>query len=92
MLGRQGLDPAAGCHRDSEMSLAWAARARYRAGAGGGGFLLLYCEPELQDQVTEALEGNGLSRMDFRFESGGAMVIMNTLAGKVGALAKPAHV
>ena len=48
--------------------------------------------PELQDQVTEALEGNGLSRMDFRFESGGAMVIMNTLAGKVGALAKPAHV
>ena len=62
------------------------------AGAGGGGFLLLYCEPELQDQVTEALEGNGLSRMDFRFESGGAMVIMNTLAGKVGALAKPAHV
>jgi D-glycero-alpha-D-manno-heptose-7-phosphate kinase len=55
------------------------------AGAGGGGFLLLYCEPEHQDRVTEALHRNGLSRMDFRFESGGAMVIMNNLVGKVPA-------
>jgi D-glycero-alpha-D-manno-heptose-7-phosphate kinase len=61
------------------------------AGAGGGGFLLLYCEPDLQEHVTETLEAAGLARMDFRFESGGAMVIMNTLAGKVGALAEPAH-
>jgi D-glycero-alpha-D-manno-heptose-7-phosphate kinase len=52
------------------------------AGAGGGGFLLLYCEPENQDRVTEVLESRGLNRMDFRFESGGAMVIVNTLVGK----------
>lgn len=52
------------------------------AGAGGGGFLLLYAEPERQDFVTETLHTSGLSRMDFRFESGGAMVIMNTLGGK----------
>lgn len=52
------------------------------AGAGGGGFLLLYCEPENQDRVTEMLESRGLSRMDFRFESGGAMVIVNTLVAK----------
>lgn len=51
------------------------------AGAGGGGFLLLYCEPPYQDRVTETLETNGLSRMDFRFESGGAIVIMNNLVG-----------
>ena len=27
------------------------------------------------------LEASGLTRMDFRFESGGAMVIMNNLVG-----------
>ena len=59
------------------------------AGAGGGGFLLLYCELDLQEHVTQALEASGLTRMDFRFESGGAMVIMNTLAGTVGALTRP---
>ena len=52
------------------------------AGAGGGGFLLLYCEPECQELVTERLREAGLPRMDFRFESGGAMVIMNNLVGE----------
>ena len=51
------------------------------AGAGGGGFLMLYCEPDRQDRVTETLEASGLTRMDFRFETGGAMVIMNNLVG-----------
>jgi D-glycero-alpha-D-manno-heptose-7-phosphate kinase len=55
------------------------------AGAGGGGFLLLCCEPERQDAVTAALSGRGLVRMDFRLESGGAMVIVNHLAGAVAA-------
>ena len=58
------------------------ARGGKIAGAGGGGFLLLYCEREHQDQVTEALRAQGLHRMDFRFESGGAMVIVNTLLRK----------
>jgi D-glycero-alpha-D-manno-heptose-7-phosphate kinase len=57
------------------------------AGAGGGGFLLLYCEPERQERVTAALRGRGLVRMDFRLESGGAMVIVNHLAGAVPAVA-----
>ncbi len=55
------------------------ARGGKLAGAGGGGFLLLYCEPEHQERVTEALQAAGLARMDFRFESGGAMVLMNNL-------------
>lgn len=59
------------------------------AGAGGGGFLLLYCDRERQPQVTEALEAQGLHRMDFRFETGGAMVIVNTLLRKARSLAVP---
>ncbi|HHX64936.1 MAG TPA: GHMP kinase, partial [Chloroflexi bacterium] len=47
-------------------------------GAGGGGFLLLYCEPEHQADVTRALEQQDLQRMDFRFDYGGARVLMNT--------------
>jgi len=58
------------------------ARGGKIAGAGGGGFLLLYSERQYQDQVTEALRAQGLHRMDFRFESGGAMVIVNTLLRK----------
>jgi D-glycero-alpha-D-manno-heptose-7-phosphate kinase len=46
-------------------------------GAGGGGFLMLYCRPEHQLAVTHALEAGGLRRMDFRLEHGGAKVLMN---------------
>lgn len=46
-------------------------------GAGGGGFLMLYCEPPSQGAVTQALEARGLKRMDFRFESEGARVLVN---------------
>lgn len=46
-------------------------------GAGGGGFLMLYCEPEHQARVTEALEAKGLMRMNFRFERDGARVLLN---------------
>jgi D-glycero-alpha-D-manno-heptose-7-phosphate kinase len=56
------------------------------AGAGGGGFLLLYCEPEHQDSVTAALTDSGLTSFDFCFESGGAMVLVNTLVGRSGLL------
>lgn len=47
-------------------------------GAGGGGFLLLYCDEPAQDAVTSALEDCGLVRMDFRFDSGGAAVLMDS--------------
>jgi D-glycero-alpha-D-manno-heptose-7-phosphate kinase len=46
-------------------------------GAGGGGFLLLYCEPGRQDAVTRALEEKGLRRMGFHFDWMGARVLMN---------------
>lgn len=46
-------------------------------GAGGGGFLMLYCVPERQGRVTEALEARGLKRMNFHFEQHGATVLMN---------------
>jgi D-glycero-alpha-D-manno-heptose-7-phosphate kinase len=44
-------------------------------GAGGGGFLMLYCKEERQDVVTEALEEAGLRRMDFALDTQGAQVM-----------------
>lgn len=46
-------------------------------GAGGGGFLLLYCEPQNQDQVRRALHGYGLKEMSFAFDFQGAHVLVN---------------
>lgn len=47
-------------------------------GAGGGGFLMLYCPLERQRAVTAALESEGLLCIDFQFEFGGARVLMNS--------------
>ncbi len=47
------------------------------AGAGGGGFMMIYCTDGKQAGVTLALEAQGLRRMDFRFEEGGARVLLN---------------
>ncbi|MFZ1267224.1 MAG: GHMP kinase [Anaerolineae bacterium] len=47
-------------------------------GAGGGGFLMLYCPEPHQGRVTEALGALGLQRMDFRFDLNGAQVLMNS--------------
>ena len=58
------------------------------AGAGGGGFLMLYCEEPYQDAVTAALEEEGLSRMDFHFDRGGAMVLMDALP-RIRSIGKP---
>ena len=46
-------------------------------GAGGGGFLMLYCHERAQDVVTRALEDCGLKRMNFRFDQQGATVVLN---------------
>jgi D-glycero-alpha-D-manno-heptose-7-phosphate kinase len=48
-------------------------------GAGGGGFLMLYCEEGEQDAVTTALEAEGLVRMDFHFDRGGAVILMDAV-------------
>jgi D-glycero-alpha-D-manno-heptose-7-phosphate kinase len=42
------------------------------AGAGGGGFLLLYCPKPAQESVRKALEG--LQNLEFRFDWGGARI------------------
>jgi D-glycero-alpha-D-manno-heptose-7-phosphate kinase len=49
------------------------------AGAGGGGFLLLYCEPESHAAVTHVLEAEGLARLAFHFDDGGAQVLVNSM-------------
>ena len=46
-------------------------------GAGGGGFLMLYCQEQAQESVTRALEDRGLKRMNFRFDQQGATVLLN---------------
>ena len=44
-------------------------------GAGGGGFLLLYCPPEKQELVRQSL--SPLQELSFRLEPGGSRVIFN---------------
>jgi D-glycero-alpha-D-manno-heptose-7-phosphate kinase len=46
-------------------------------GAGGGGFLLLYCEKNEQDNIREALGKEGLREMAFDFDFQGARVLVN---------------
>jgi D-glycero-alpha-D-manno-heptose-7-phosphate kinase len=46
-------------------------------GAGGGGFLLLFCEPQDQDNVRQALGSFGLREMSFSFDFQGAHVLVN---------------
>lgn len=45
------------------------------AGAGGGGFLLLYCPPERRDSVRASLRG--LRELPFQFQDDGSKVIFN---------------
>ncbi|WP_300164690.1 SIS domain-containing protein [Solidesulfovibrio sp.] len=47
------------------------------AGAGGGGFLLLYCPPEAQAGVMEKMMEMGLERLPFCFETGGAQLTLD---------------
>jgi D-glycero-alpha-D-manno-heptose-7-phosphate kinase len=47
------------------------------AGAGGGGFLLLFCEQPHQDKVRDALTKMQLREMAFAFDSQGAKVVAN---------------
>jgi D-glycero-alpha-D-manno-heptose-7-phosphate kinase len=46
-------------------------------GAGGGGFLLLYCEKQKQDAVRAAMRKFGLKEMKFRFDLAGTKVVYN---------------
>jgi len=55
-----------------EKALAAGALGGKLAGAGGGGFLLLYCPADEQARVRAALDG--LQRLEFRFDWGGARI------------------
>jgi D-glycero-alpha-D-manno-heptose-7-phosphate kinase len=44
-------------------------------GAGGGGFMLLFCEPDKQEAVKNALKG--LLFVPFKFEDKGSQIILN---------------
>ena len=46
-------------------------------GAGGGGFLLLYCEPEFQNEVREVMKSQNVNEMTFAFDTQGAHAIVN---------------
>lgn len=46
-------------------------------GAGGGGFLLLYCRPEHQLDVREAMHRKDIHEMTFGFDMQGARAIVN---------------
>jgi D-glycero-alpha-D-manno-heptose-7-phosphate kinase len=59
------------------LALEHGASAGKITGAGGGGFLLIYCQEQAQDAVTGALEDRGLKRMNFRFDHAGATVVLN---------------
>jgi D-glycero-alpha-D-manno-heptose-7-phosphate kinase len=46
-------------------------------GAGGGGFLLLYCEPQYQSHVRQAMLHEKIQEMNFKFDMQGAQAIVN---------------
>jgi D-glycero-alpha-D-manno-heptose-7-phosphate kinase len=46
-------------------------------GAGGGGFLLLYCEQSCQEAVRSAMAAEGIHEMTLGFDFQGAQVIVN---------------
>jgi D-glycero-alpha-D-manno-heptose-7-phosphate kinase len=46
-------------------------------GAGGGGFLLLYCDTECQPAVRSKLQAEGVQEMAFALDTNGAQVIAN---------------
>ncbi len=46
-------------------------------GAGGGGFLLLYCTQRHQSSVRQALTAWGAREMEFDFDLNGAQVVVN---------------
>jgi D-glycero-alpha-D-manno-heptose-7-phosphate kinase len=60
-----------------QLALEHGASAGKITGAGGGGFLLLYCHEDAQEAVTRALEERSLKRMDFHFDTQGATVVLN---------------
>jgi D-glycero-alpha-D-manno-heptose-7-phosphate kinase len=70
---RMNPDVSSGTSADSlyEMALQNGALGGKLLGAGGGGYLLLYCEIDKQPGLRKALEGIGGQLVDFAFEPNG---------------------
>jgi D-glycero-alpha-D-manno-heptose-7-phosphate kinase len=52
-------------------------------GAGGGGFLLVFCPDEAQPRLREALQRCGLHEMQFGLEAEGARILMHTNGSQI---------
>lgn len=62
-----------------DLARAVGARGGKIAGAGGGGFLMLYCNEQYQEALADALETHSLVQMDFHLEGSGAVVLMDAI-------------
>ncbi len=62
------------------------------SGAGGGGFLMLYCE-EKKAQVREAMRSAGLRELNFRFDFEGSKVIFDVVSrdGRLAHIQRQNH-
>lgn len=61
-----------------EKARAYGARGGKITGAGGGGFLMVYCDEEHQPAVRGALKDDGLEEMTFSFDFDGARVLLQS--------------
>jgi hypothetical protein len=62
------------------------------SGAGGGGFLMLYCE-EKKAQVREALRNAGLRELSFRIDFEGSKVVFDVVSrdGRLAHIQRQNH-
>jgi len=62
------------------------------SGAGGGGFLMLYCE-EKKAQVREAMRGAGLRELNFRIDFEGSKVVFDAVSrdGRLAHIQRQNH-
>ncbi len=59
-------------------------------GAGGGGFLMLYCPQANSAKLTKFMEGQGMDRLPYRAEYEGSRVITNVMSSRAVPLHAPA--
>lgn len=57
-------------------------------GAGGGGFLLVFSEPDKQERISRELTAMGLQELTFEFEDGGSQITLDN-AGRFKATITP---
>ena len=58
-----------------EKSLKLGALGGKLTGAGGGGHLLLYCEPQKQKLIIDEMKNKGLKNIQFSFQNEGCKIL-----------------